>query len=88
MSNIINLQFAGCAKINGSKTCLLTINSVQALDYGSYDLIIENDAYEIVSHFVKLNIIDLVLIDKLLPNTKEHKKIGVSKKQFLTSFFN
>lgn len=69
-----------------------TLNAIRCVKVGGLlifdDLIIENDAYEIVSHFVKLNIIDLVLIDKLLPNTKEHKKIGVSKKQFLTSFFN
>lgn len=69
-----------------------TLNAIRCVKVGGLlifdDLIIENDAYKIVSHFVKLNIIDLVLIDKLLPNTKNIKKIGVSKKQFLASFFN
>lgn len=44
------------AKINGSKTCLLTIGSIQALDYGSYDLIIENEYGRTQTPSFELNI--------------------------------
>ena len=43
-------------RINGSKTCLLTIKSIQALDYGSYDLIIENEYGRTQTQSLSLNI--------------------------------
>lgn len=69
-----------------------TLNAIRCLKVGGIiifdDLNVGNDAYKIVSHFVNLNLIDLILVHKSMPDYKESKKIGVSRKQSVKSFFN
>lgn len=69
-----------------------TFNAIRCVKVGEIiifdDLIVGNNAHDIVKYFVKLNLIDLILVHKSISDVKELKKIGVSRKQSVKSFFN
>jgi len=69
-----------------------TFNAIRLVKVGGIiifdDLLVGNDAHNIINYFVKLNLIDLISVHKSISDVEDLKKIGVSRKQSVKSFFN